>query len=92
MKLIFCQNASLSSLSFPAFSGFFQEMLAAYQNIKYKGCNVGVLSAYISKDNKGVLMAALLFLVSASQQRNQVELLFLFCLVLPGRVKQRSFP
>lgn len=56
-------------------------MLAAYQNIKYKGCNVGLLSTSISKDNKGVLMAALLFLISASQQRNQVELLFLFCLI-----------
>lgn len=91
MKLIFCQNASLNSLSFPAFSGILQEMLAAYKNIKYKGCNVGLLSTYISRDEE-VLMAVLLFLSSA-QQKNQLELLFLFSLIcyLEG-LRQRSFP
>lgn len=39
-------------LSFPAFSGIFQEMLAAYQNIKYKGSNFEVLSVYIRRDKE----------------------------------------
>lgn len=86
VKLHFCQGASLNFWSCPVFSWIFQEMLAACWNIKYKGCNIRVLSTHISSGSDEVLMVALPFLTStySVEKCSWAPLLVFSCVYLEG--------